>query len=346
VFSLFVLSSYAQPIDKVGLLPGEARKLALAELTLHKRIGQLSRLLSPLTPEDALRRHGIADAKAAPALDRRDLPDVAAIQSRFEHVVPAPPGSAASTRDPEAYALALLYPDLQVGAAALHRDQGHAAGRLLARDARGCRGRGGGAPGRSAARRPALARGHALPEAGLSRGPRGAGRGTGGGQIDFDVKPAYIDLHVNPRMRSGEVDMAHTDYEPHGAVAAEADDGAINGFGEPAQSLSGGAVDPEKQARIAEAALLSELEGVLSERDIGRAEAGAAKETARLMGMQIVRNIQKHSGMTLDELSRRSGVAVGTISRLATGARGTGPALWTLIALSQAGGVPLSLPEG
>jgi hypothetical protein len=140
--------------------------------------------------------------------------------------------------------------------------------------------------------------------------------------------------------------MAHTDFEPHGAVAAEADDAAINGFGEPAQSLSGGAVDPVKQARIAEAALLSELEGVLSERDIGRAEAGAAKETARLMGMQIVRNIQKHSGMTLDELSRRSGVAVGTISRLATGARGTGPALWTLIALSQAGGVPLSLPEG
>jgi len=122
VFSLFVLSSYAQPIDKVGLLPGEARKLALAELTLHKRIGQISRLLSPLTPEDALRRHGIEDAKAAPALDQRDLPDVAAIQSRFEHVVPAPPGSAASTRDPEAYALALLYPDLQVGAAALYTE--------------------------------------------------------------------------------------------------------------------------------------------------------------------------------------------------------------------------------
>ena len=135
--------------------------------------------------------------------------------------------------------------------------------------------------------------------------------------------------------------MAHTDFESHGAVAAEADDGAINGFGEPAQSLSGGAVDPVKQARIAEAALLSELEGVLSERDVGRAEAGAAKETARLMGMQIVRNIQKHSGMTLDELSSQLGEHVDLIVEKGPTPKGTAS---TIVDITS--GKPRLLREG
>lgn len=122
MFTLFVLSAYSEPIDKSQLLPSERRRLARAELTLHKRIDQMGRLLAPLTPPDGLRRHGIDDARAAPDLDRADLPDVAAIQSRFHHVVPAPPGSMAAAQDPEAYAFALLYPDLQVGAAGLYTE--------------------------------------------------------------------------------------------------------------------------------------------------------------------------------------------------------------------------------
>ena len=36
--------------------------------------------------------------------------------------MPAPPGSMAAAQDPEAYAFALLYPDLQVGAAGLYTE--------------------------------------------------------------------------------------------------------------------------------------------------------------------------------------------------------------------------------
>ncbi|APX21383.1 MAG: XRE family transcriptional regulator [Rhodobacteraceae bacterium] len=143
--------------------------------------------------------------------------------------------------------------------------------------------------------------------------------------------------------------MAQTDFAPQGISVRDDEAGdppGISAFGT-APDVRG----PEEMARAAhraEARMLADLEADLSERERGQAEAAAAKETARLMGMQLVRGIQKRSGMTLEELSRRSGVAVGTISRLATGSRDTGPALWTLIALSEAGDVPLSvtLPQG
>ena len=101
--------------------------------------------------------------------------------------------------------------------------------------------------------------------------------------------------------------------------------------------------DPATRAHEAEDRFLRRLDEDLDPREAGEATAEAGKEIARLLGMQLVRAIVTRSGMTLAELSERSGIAAETISRLSVGKRATGPALWTLLALAEAANVPLTV---
>ena len=106
--------------------------------------------------------------------------------------------------------------------------------------------------------------------------------------------------------------------------------------------------DPAKAAEQARLAFDAEIDNALGGDHTFETEvlADAAKDQARLMGMQIVRRMLKDANMTASEAAARTGIDAATISRIATGQRASGPMLWVICALSAATGQPLTLRAG
>lgn len=99
----------------------------------------------------------------------------------------------------------------------------------------------------------------------------------------------------------------------------------------------------QETAAQARARLQAEVDAALSAEDQAEVLADVAKEQARLLGMQVARSLLAQSGKTLAEVSALTGINASTLSRIATGQRDTGPTLWTLLAISQAVGIPLTV---
>ncbi|WP_417719865.1 hypothetical protein [Salipiger sp.] len=118
---LVPLESCFADLDTARLMPGERKRLAQAAHALHIRVRMINHLLGPNCPVPDLRRARIADAKAAP--DAGGMVDIAALLSRFSGVVPAPPGSEASRRDPHSYAAVLTFPRLPLAAGVLYAER-------------------------------------------------------------------------------------------------------------------------------------------------------------------------------------------------------------------------------
>lgn len=121
----------------------------------------------------------------------------------------------------------------------------------------------------------------------------------------------------------------------------EADGQVTEGSGPPPPRFDGAELKAEAERTAAE--LDAWFAEHLSEEDIAASRVDAAKDTARLLGMQIARRIMTLGGTTAADLTRLTGIDAATISRIAKGKRASGPQLWTLLALADAAGVKLQL---
>ncbi|MFY0618541.1 helix-turn-helix domain-containing protein [Shimia sp.] len=102
-------------------------------------------------------------------------------------------------------------------------------------------------------------------------------------------------------------------------------------------------LDIPETAAQARARLQAEVDASLTTADKAEVLSDVAKEQARLLGMQVARSLLAQSGQTPAEVSALTGIKPETLSRIATGFHDTGPKLWTLLAISQAVGIPLTV---